>query len=142
MSIITGKFSRKTFNVEAIQVTVENMQEVAEWCGGSVKGYDSVHDSPHVYIQVPVMPSKTKTYRPNQAFVKSWVVKTNQGWTVYTKKGFGVSFEPMDENKFEAVLKLVKDAMSRQDVATYHGESRTMDGVDEEITHQIFEAIS
>lgn len=140
MNIVMGKFARKTFNVEAIQVTAENTFEIAEWCKGFVKrsDFDGVLKT---YIQVPVILSKAKTYRPNQAFVGSWVVKTSQGFAVYTKKGFGVSFEPMDENKFEAVLKLVKDAMSRQDVATYHGESLTMDGVDEEITHQIFEVL-
>jgi len=146
MNIVTGKFTRKTFNVEAIQVTAENMQEVAEWCGGTLK---DARDLPRYntsttavwYIRVPVVLSKAKTYRPNQAFISSWVVKTGQGFSVYTKKGFGVSFQPTDENKFAAVLKLVKDAMSRQDVATYHGESRTMEGVDEEITHQIFEIL-
>jgi hypothetical protein len=146
MSIVTGKFTRKSFNVEAIQVTAENMAEVAEWCGGTKKDARDLprynaSDTPVWYIQVPVVLSKAKTFRPDQAFVNSWVVKTGQGFAVYTKKGFGISFEPTDENKFEAVLKLVKDAMSRQDVATYHGESRIMDGVDEEITHQIFEIL-
>jgi len=145
MSITTGKFTRKSFNVEAIQVTAENMAEVAEWCGGSVKDARDLPrwsgNTPAWYIQVPVMPSKAKTFKPNQAFVGCWVVHTNQGWTVYTRKGFGVSFEPVDENKFTAVLKLVREAMSKQDVATYHGVSSEVSGLDEETTHQIFEVL-
>lgn len=145
MSIATGKFTRRKFNVDAIQVTAENMLAVSEWCGGTVRDSRDIAGwngtVPSWYIQVPVAVSKAKTYKPNQAFVNSWVVKTSQGFAVYTKKGFGISFEPVDENKFEAVRKLVKDALLKQDAATYCEDTREMDGVDEEVTHQIFELL-
>lgn len=137
MPIETARFIRKTFNVEAIQVTDENMAEVADWCGGEVTSLNG--EGMRFYIVVPTL--KAKTFRPNMAFAGGWVLKTGLGFTVYTRKGFTTSFEPRDENKFEAVRKLVKEAMSRQDEATYHDVSSKVDGLDEEIAHQIFELI-
>lgn len=145
MTINAGSYMRKSFGCEAIQVTVENMHEVAIWCGGLIKDARDLPrwtgDKAASYIEVPIVPSKTRTFKPNQAFAGCWVLHTDQGWIVYSRKGFPMAFNKTDENKYLKVLKLVQEAMSRQDVATYHQNSHEVDGLDEEITHQIFELL-
>ena len=47
--IETHKYTRKPFVVEAIQVTAENMDEIAQWCGGVV-----VNSSEGNYVKVEV----------------------------------------------------------------------------------------
>lgn len=83
-------YGRKAFTVEAVQVTAENMAEVAEWCGGEIKSKPNRGRTEN-YIQVP-------THRPlnekqTQAFVSDWVLESNSGFKVYTDKPFRASFE-------------------------------------------------
>ena len=80
------KYVRKPFVVEAVQVTEENIAEVADWCEGKIVN----EDNDHAYIKV-------KTYRPmnrrqSQAFINDWVLKTTLGFKVYVDDAFGKTF--------------------------------------------------
>jgi hypothetical protein len=37
MTLATTKYVRKPFEVEAVQVTEENLEEVAQWCHGELQ---------------------------------------------------------------------------------------------------------
>ncbi len=88
----TNTFTRRPFDVEAVQVTDENMQAVADWCGGKIyhakqKGTDAI---------VPYI--KVDTHRPlndkqKMAFVGDWVLKAATGFKIYTDTAMQNSFE-------------------------------------------------
>lgn len=90
--ITTEKFVRKPFYIDAVQITEENMADVAKWCGGEV------HDVPETdkhgsstFIRVKVQHPMTD--RQTRGMVGDWVLYANKGYKVYTEKAFGRNFE-------------------------------------------------
>lgn len=85
MSLAIKDYTRKPFTVEAVQVTPQNLEEVAKWCGGEIiterRGGREVK-----YIKVDV--SRPMTERQTKAFVEDWVLKAGTGFKCYTKKAF------------------------------------------------------
>ena len=82
-------FRRKTFFVTAVQVTKENMSDVAEWCNGTLtqKGDNS-------FIKVNV--KRALSRRQTEAHVDDWVLSNGVGFKVYTPTAFANNFE-LDE---------------------------------------------
>jgi hypothetical protein len=87
MSLKTHKFARKPFYVDAVRVSENNIEEVAEWCKGEVvnNGTDPIH------IRVEV--NRPLNERQTQAFVGDWVLFAGTGFKVYMPKAFDRSFE-------------------------------------------------
>lgn len=92
------EFVRKPFEVQAIQVTTENMKEVADWCGGVVDNliYKGV---PRPYVKVPAVNALNDRHR--QAFVSDWVIwaKNGETWKSYSNKSFWLHFEEAATNE-------------------------------------------
>lgn len=88
MTLKTDKFARKPFYVDAIQVTGENMEAVAEWCQGNVVKAEPPKAS---YIKVRV--HRPMTPRQTQAFVGDWVLYAGTGFKVYNDRAFRNHFE-------------------------------------------------
>lgn len=90
MTISTQKYIRKPFFIDAIQVTEENFEQIAKWCGGTVKtekrGKKDVR-----FIEVPVV--RPMSDRQTKAFVGDWVLFSNGSRKVYTSQAFDNSFE-------------------------------------------------
>jgi hypothetical protein len=82
------KYCRKPFEIEAVQVTLENMAAVAEWCGGSV-----ITEETSKFVKVNV--TKPLNDRLTRAFVGDWVTKASYGYKVYTNKAFGREFQEL-----------------------------------------------
>lgn len=80
------QFTRKSFPVDAVQVTAENMAEVAGWCDGDIREEDGVN-----YIRVrvhnPINPRQT------QAYINDWVLYAGKGYKVYKDAAFKKSFD-------------------------------------------------
>jgi hypothetical protein len=96
----TDKFQRKPFIVEAVQVTAENMAEVAQWTKGTVTSTDpaiaeQLKKPVQTWIQIDTQ--QPMNDRQQQAFVGDWVLYANRGFKIYTPKAF--------ERTFEAVFK-------------------------------------
>jgi hypothetical protein len=96
----TEKFVRKPFPIDAVQVTEENMEAVAKWCGGEVlteaRGNRTVK-----YIQVPV--ARAINERQKKAHVGDWVLSSetrnrNRSFKCYTPKAFDDCFERPEED--------------------------------------------
>lgn len=88
----TAQYSRKPFTVNAVQVTSENMAEVAAWCQGQVRATQSRGSSPAIgYVSVPV--NRPLNERQTRAFVNDWVLEADTGFKVYTPRAFENSFE-------------------------------------------------
>lgn len=84
----TQLYDRKPFTVEGVQITEDNMEAVAAWCGGSIQKTDSGER----YIKVHV--KNAQTPRQSQGFLRDWVLKATNGFRVYTNKAFPHAFIP------------------------------------------------
>lgn len=84
------KYARKPFYVDAVQVTSENLEAVAEWCQGEVREKDG-RKYVHVRVHHPL------TERQTQAFVGDLVLYAGKGYKVYTTRAFEKSFELLEE---------------------------------------------
>lgn len=96
-----SKFDRKPLRVEGVQVTAENMAEVAEWCGGEVLEHTYMGNQ-ESYIKVPVVHPVSE--RQTRATIGTWVLLSEKGFKVYTKRSFNTSFEEVDsvQNIFDS----------------------------------------
>lgn len=82
------KFVRKPFAVRAVQVTVENINEVATWSEGTVLGTGTSNE--HIKIDV----KHALNDRQREAHVGDWVLNTKKGFKVYTDRAFKANFQP------------------------------------------------
>lgn len=94
------KYARRPFYVDAIQVTAENMKDVAVWCEGEViksplprvnRKTDS--SEPVDCVKVPVL--RPLNDRQTKAFEGDHVVRAGIGFKVYTNRAFTESFDPV-----------------------------------------------
>jgi hypothetical protein len=120
------RFTRKTFTIEAVLVSRANMHEVAEWCGGKVNSTFENGQHPNSFIRVPI--ALPRDFKPDMAFPgKHWVLRTNNGFSVYTLVGFENSFVSDTKNnakRYADVDALVKSIMYAQDQATRSCDAR------------------
>lgn len=86
--IQTEKFMHKPMPpVDAVQVTAENMAELAAWCNG-----DIVHTGENVpYIKVRIHSAVSQ--RQTQAFVGDWLLYVRKGYNIYRNKAFRKNFD-------------------------------------------------
>lgn len=82
----TNQYIRKPFNIDAVQVTNENMQEVAAWVNSEVRT-DDVGQYVKVRVHRPANDGQTKAY------VGNWVLYAGTGYKVYTEKAFTRDFD-------------------------------------------------
>lgn len=103
MSIKTEGYSRKPFHVDSVQVTVENMEEVAAWCAGEIRtGKKVIRDENNKIIdRKDVLFIKVDILRPlherqTKAHYGDWVLLSDSGFKVYTGHAFEKAFEKED----------------------------------------------
>lgn len=99
MSIETKSYRRKQFHVDAVQVTEENIRQVAKWCKGEVQNVTKMRTDgegsrtrtkvPYIHVEV----HRPLNERHTKAFVGDWILKSDAGFKVYTEKAFENSFE-------------------------------------------------
>lgn len=88
--IETTKYMRKPFPVDGVQVTAENMSEIAAWCQGKIEN-TSEDGSGANYIKVPV--HKPANPRQERAYIGDFVLFAGKGFKVYLEQAFYASFE-------------------------------------------------
>lgn len=93
MTLKTEKFVRKPFYIDAVQVSDENISEVAEWCQGEIRttaanNQDGIDEE---YVKVRV--HRPLNERQTKAFIGDWVLYAGAGFKVYTSKAFKNSFD-------------------------------------------------
>lgn len=90
--MMTQTYQRKPLTVEAVQVTEANLYEVAKWCEGDVRTHNVTNKK---FIQVdvlhPLNPKQTK------ATVGEWVLKSDQGYKIYSDAAFKKGWELVGE---------------------------------------------
>ncbi len=85
------KFVRRSFAVKGVQVTSDNINEVAEWAEGTVLGTGTSNE--HIKINV----KHALNERQTQAHVGDWVLSTKKGYKVYTDRAFKANFKAHDD---------------------------------------------
>lgn len=98
MKITTTRYIRKPLYVDAVRVTAENLEAVAEWCDGTIETVaDGSKDDGKQYIKVrvhnPMNPKQTK------AFVGDWVLYAEKGYKIYTNRAFIAVFDEAKEDQ-------------------------------------------
>jgi hypothetical protein len=83
-----SKYVRKPFHIDAVQVTAENIADIAAWAEGDVRS-DSENAK---YVKVRV--HRPLNDRQTKAYIGDWVLYAGTGFKVYTPKAFANSFEP------------------------------------------------
>lgn len=82
----TTKYIRKPFEIDAVQVTTDNIAEVAKWVDGEIRS-DDLGQYVKVRVHRPLNDRQTKAY------VGDHVLYAGTGYKVYTDKAFKNSFE-------------------------------------------------
>lgn len=110
MSELTKRYVRRPLFVDGVEVTAENMQEVAEWCQGEIRWNDGdnpvtkeeldaagVEDFKDMYIFVRV--HHPKTTKQTQAKIGTWILYApeQRGYKVYNARAFEATFDPEEE---------------------------------------------
>ena len=90
--LVPTRYVRKTFSVDAVQVTAENMELVAEWCKGTIQEETNPQTNEvQKFIKVDVV--KPLHDRQTKAYVGDWVLSgPHNTHKVYTHKAFNGSF--------------------------------------------------
>lgn len=103
-SLDIKKFMRRTFDVDAVLVTEENFEAVAEWCGGKIvtitptaqshlPGLEDLQEQRHISVEV----SRPLNRRQTEAYVGDWILYANKGFKVYTNRPFQKNFVERSE---------------------------------------------
>ena len=105
MTIKTERFARRPFFIDAVQVTAENMHDVAKWCDGEVRTTVRTPDGPdESYVKVRV--HRPLNDRQTQAFISDWLLYAGSGYKVYTIKAFTKNFEPIAATDTQTLVQL------------------------------------
>ena len=87
VSIVTETYTRKPFEIQAVRVTEENMEDVAKWCGGEIL----TTEAGKRYIKVDV--TRPLNEKQTKAFAGDWALKVKSSIKVYTHKAFTHCFD-------------------------------------------------
>lgn len=90
--VTTKKFVRVPLYVDAIQVSNDNIEEVAKWVKGSIQQTDIRKRGLEKYIFAPTHSPMNE--RQKMAFPGDWMLKTDKGFKIYTNDAFKNMFEP------------------------------------------------
>lgn len=101
----TVKYVRKPFYIDAVQVTAENLADVAKWADGDVRSDENAKYI-HVRVHRPI------NDRQSKAYVGDWVLYAGTGFKVYTPKAFAQSFELAPDDAVPLVSEKKKDAIA------------------------------
>lgn len=107
----TKKYVRNPVYVDAIQVTGQNMREIASWCNGSIQTVGDKVKAEFIKLDV----KRPLGDRQTKAFIGDWVLSTDSGFKVYTPKAFKNSFsEHIVYTEADALAQLDEEPASEE----------------------------
>lgn len=98
------EFERLPFTIKAVEVTAENIKQVARWCGGEIKSEGRRGNKKFILVDV----KRALNDRQKQAYVGDWVLRAGSGYKVYTPKAFHESFRKKVEHMVEVTSNMIK----------------------------------
>lgn len=105
MKLKTRRFMRRPFIVKGVEVTEQNIDDVAEWCDGVVietrqPAADGQETEPELCVRVPV--KNARSIRQTEARIGSWVLRLKDGgsygFKVYTPEWMVRTFVEVDDD--------------------------------------------
>jgi hypothetical protein len=117
------RYVRKNANIEAARVNLAELSKIRDWCDGSILASDASENAGRsLFIEIK-LPRQLRAKKRSRAYVGDWIVKDDEGFKVYSDDEFRV-FSPAikDEDRYTAILNLVKVAMLEQDSIAHRGE--------------------
>ena len=98
------EYTRKTFSVNAVELSLENYKEVAEWCGGTVEMVPTRLIG--VLTKLPVVKIANNKGQDFVASLGCYVVELKGSFRVYKPVQFNDSFDEKEEEypRFEPTL--------------------------------------
>jgi hypothetical protein len=117
-------WNRNSFDVEAVQVTEENISKVAKWCGCGVWGAISEGDSFSPYLVIGEMYSGF--HRETKVFVGDWIVSVEGEFRRYTDDTFRLNYSKGKANLSEAdIRRIIREELKKfsQSVSEYASTS-------------------
>lgn len=106
MTLEIKKFTQKPFCIEAVQVTTENMADLASWCEGRVISHEERDGLLGMDDYIKVVVFRPAHIRHTQAFRGDWVLRSAVGYKVYTTKALEKAFVEVPESDPEVVERL------------------------------------
>lgn len=104
MSDLTATWTRNSFEVEAVQITEENIIDVAVWCGGKL--YQSLEHFPKRYIAMRIT-SAARAHNV-KAWAGDWITFAKGEFKHHKDKTFRQTFHQKTVS-FEDVLAVLDD---------------------------------
>lgn len=135
-------FWRRTYKVQAVRITNDNIREIAEHLGLEY-GEEPNQFGPDKTTPVPHITSMRRGY----GFIGDWVVVyENDDFRFFPDKEFAERFRTHSEQlasdeKYAKVFQIVVAALQIQANATYHGDTDGMDLVAIETTKKLLEEL-
>lgn len=127
MAFISTDWTRKTYQVKAVKVTADNMEDVAKWTRGTIGNTRDIEGYPKRkpnldFIEVPV--ETRARQQKSKAYVGDWVTKNEKAFAVYGDAAFKTVFLPASQETLSDVSGMVLQAMKRQADDARHGYPR------------------
>jgi len=104
-------YTRRGFDVEATQITFENVEDVAKWSGGTVEKRPTKLMGTEA--ELPVVSLKGVGVDHGNYYIgylNCWVVKMNKTFRIYKPDQFKRTFLPKSQLTVEDIYKLIEDA--------------------------------
>jgi hypothetical protein len=93
----TEKFDRRPFTVNAIQVTQDNAEAVAKWCGGVLEMIDYKMLGVHAKLPaIKIEGTGTETGKKFTAVLGMWIVQRKSSFRTYKHNTFKALFVKQD----------------------------------------------
>lgn len=90
----TQQYVSKISMVDAIQITAENMEEVAKWCGGVIEEREFKSRNNHVTVNklIKVQVTRAMNRRQTEGHIGDYILLRGGDFKVYTEKAFYSSY--------------------------------------------------
>lgn len=99
--IETTRYIKKALYVEAVRITKDNLEDIADWCQGEIQQDEVPGKGTKKFIRVRV--HNPKNSRQTKAHIGDWLLYTDRGYKIYTNRAFCQSFDQAPEETLEFV---------------------------------------
>lgn len=122
------EYTRKTFSVNAVEVTLENYEKVAEWCGGTVEMVTTRLIGVQTKLPVVKITEQGNKGKEFVATLGCYVVELKGSFRVYKPTQFNDSFEEK-EAEYASYAEIAASESHQSDLGIYDsGQPTTEDG--------------
>lgn len=126
----TTNYWRKTYHVEAVRLTPDNIRKIVEEIDGA-----NLVDMSSLVLDAPSGESciEMNVDKREYAYIGDWISHVENSFAVHSHEDFMQKFwteaeELTEDTNLAKVYQLVVSAMQKQGKATYHGDG--LDGMD------------